>query len=160
GRMPPWHADPKHGKWSNDRSLSKEEKDTLLGWIKQGCPKGDPKDLPPAKTFVKGWTIGKPDVVFEMKEEFTVPAKAGARGVAYKYFRVPTTFTEDKWVQAAEAKPGAREVVHHIIVYVFAPGAGRPGGRGRDGIGDGLLVAYAPGDMPLALKPGEAKKIP
>src|SRR5262249_40934670 len=25
GRMPPWHADPKHGKFRNDRSLSRED---------------------------------------------------------------------------------------------------------------------------------------
>ena len=28
GAMPPWHADPKHGKFLNDRSLSAEEKAT------------------------------------------------------------------------------------------------------------------------------------
>jgi thiol-disulfide isomerase/thioredoxin len=157
-RMPPWHADPHFGKFTNDRRLTKEEKTTLLGWIKQGCPKGDAKDLPPAKTFVKGWSIGKPDVVFEMKEESIVPAKTGPKGVAYRYFRVPTNFTEDKWVQAAEAHPGARAVVHHIIVYVVPPGKWK---RDRnDGIGDGFLVAYAPGDMPLVLAPGQAKKVP
>src|SRR5262249_16682892 len=36
-RMPPWHADPKHGKFANDRSLTQAERDTLLSWIKQGC---------------------------------------------------------------------------------------------------------------------------
>jgi len=46
GRMPPWHADPKYGHFTNDRSLTKQERETLLGWIKQGCPKGDMKDLP------------------------------------------------------------------------------------------------------------------
>src|SRR5206468_1114807 len=45
-RMPPWHADPKHGKFENDRSLPREERDALLAWIDGGCPKGDDKDLP------------------------------------------------------------------------------------------------------------------
>lgn len=170
-RMPPWHADPKHGSFANDRSLTAQERTTLLEWIKQGCPKGDAADLPPTRQWPEGWTIGKPDVVFEMPAAFTVPAEPGPRGVPYKYFSVATNFAEDRWVQAAEARPGAREVVHHIIVYVVD--RSRAGGRNprpsrppegelarRDGIGNGFLTAYAPGDLPLVLEPGKAKKIP
>jgi peroxiredoxin len=156
-RMPPWHADPKHGKFQNNRSLTQAERDTLLGWIKQGCPQGDPKDLPPAREFVEGWRIGKPDQVFTMNKEFHVPAEMKG-GVPYQEFVVQTNFTEDMWVRAAEAKPGNRAVVHHIIVYVFDPSKGRE--RTDDGIGNGFLVGFAPGDMPLMLGPGEAKKIP
>ena len=29
GTMPPWHADPAHGKWQNDRRLSAAEKDVI-----------------------------------------------------------------------------------------------------------------------------------
>ncbi len=158
-RMPPWHADPRHGQFSNDRSLSKEERETLLGWIQQDCPQGDPRDLPPAKRFPQGWTIGNPDVVFFLPDEFTVPAKAGKKGVRYQYFQVDTNFDEDRWVQAAEARPGNRAVVHHIIVYVQKPGE-EPGRKGPDGIGDGLLVAFAPGELPAQFAPGTAKKIP
>jgi hypothetical protein len=164
GRMPPWHAHPRHDTFSNDRRLSADEKKTLLSWIKQGCPKGDPSDLPPARKFAEGWAIGKPDVVLQMPTEATVPATAGERGLRYRYYVVKTNFTEDKWIQAAEARPGAREVVHHIIVYVVHQPTlfGKPerAGDRRDGIGNGFLTAYAPGDMPLMLKPGEAKKIP
>src|SRR5262249_29486185 len=71
-RMPPWHADPKHGKFANDRSLSKADRETLLAWIDQGCAKGDDKDLPPPAKFPEGWSIGQPDVVFTMPEAFTV----------------------------------------------------------------------------------------
>jgi peroxiredoxin len=157
-RMPPWYADPEHGKFANDRSLSKDDRDTLLAWVAQGCPKGDPKDLPPEREFSKGWIIGKPDVVVTMPEAAKVPAKAGSDGIKYQFFMVETNYDEDRWIQAAEAKPGAREVVHHIIVYVAAPGK-RPG-RGPDGIGDGFLVGYAPGDMPAVFTPGTAKKLP
>ncbi len=160
-RMPPWHADPAHGKFSNDRSLTQEDRDALLSWVEQGCPKGDPKDLPAERAFAKGWIIGKPDVVFTMPDEIKVPAKTDANGIKYKHVLVPTNFDEDRWVQAAEAKPGAREVVHHIIVYVAAKGQ-RPGAGGnpRDGIGNGFLAAYAPGDMPAMFAPGTAKKLP
>jgi peroxiredoxin len=154
-RMPPWYADPKHGTFSNDRTLSKEDRDNLLAWIKQGCPKGDPADLPPAKKFAEGWTIGKPDAVVKMGQTVTVPSKVEKKSIAYKYFEVKTNFDEDKWIQAAECRPGNRAVVHHIIVFV------RSGERDRaDDIGAGLLAAYAPGDMPAIFPEGTAKKIP
>ena len=156
-RMPPWHADPKHGKFRNDRSLSTEERDTLLTWIKQGCPRGDEKE-PAPKKFAEGWTIGEPDVVFTMGQEFKVPAKAGKNGIPYKYFLVKTDFTEDKWIQAVEAKPGNRAVVHHILVYAGADL--KRGGDVTDGIGARLLVAEAPGDLATIFAPGYAKKVP
>jgi peroxiredoxin len=167
GRMPPWLADPKHGHFANDRSLSKQERDTLLGWIKDGCPKGDAKDLPPEKKWSADWRIGKPDAVFEMPTTYTVPAEAGPKGLAYRYFQVQTKFDEDRWIQAAEARPGSREVVHHILVFIVDPFRKDPKnkrgnriGPPADGIGRGLLVAFAPGDMPLRLAPGYAKKLP
>ncbi|MCI0463100.1 MAG: redoxin domain-containing protein [Gemmataceae bacterium] len=155
-RMPPWHADPKHGKWSNDRSLSPEERKTILAWIDQGCPKGDMKDLPKPREFVKGWTIGKPDAVFEMKEEYAVPARGPKTGIPYEYFEVETGFTEDKWVERAESRPGATEVVHHIIVFIVPPG--QPFNKKSPNFP--TLSGTAPGDMPLILPPGMAKRVP
>jgi mono/diheme cytochrome c family protein/peroxiredoxin len=159
GRMPPWHADPKHGEFANDRRLTPADRSALLAWIEGGCPKGDDKDLPPERTFPEGWTIGKPDAVYSMQDAFTVPAKAGDRGVEYKYFEVPTNFATDVWVQAAEAKPGNRALVHHIIVFIRPP-AGSPDRDKEDHLGDGFLTGYAPGDMPTVYAPGTAKRIP
>ncbi len=157
-RMPPWHADPRYGKFMNDRSLSAAERATLLAWIDQGCPKGENKDLPPPRKFSTGWSIGSPDAVLTMPTEFRVPAKAPARGVAYKYFVVPTNFEQDVWVQAAEARPGNPSVVHHIIVYVML--AGKRVKDLGDGIGSGMLVAFAPGDFGSVYSAGAAKRIP
>ncbi len=159
-RMPPWHADPKHGTFANDRSLTEESRKALLGWIDQGCPKGDIKDLPPAKSYTEGWSIGKPDVVFSMPKKFTVPAKTGRNGIKYQYFQAETGFDSDMWVRAAEAKPGNRAVVHHIIVYVFNLKGGPKRERTADDIGDGFLIAWAPGDLGSVYPEGMAKKIP
>lgn len=157
-RMPPWHADPQHGSFRNDRRLTKEEYDTLLAWIDQGCPQGDPKDAPPPRQFAEGWAIGQPDQIFSMPREFKVPAQGPKSGVRYQNFRVDTNFQEDKWIQAVEARPGNRAVVHHIIVYVLVNGKRLQGAE--DGIGQGFLVAYAPGDFGVSLPPGAAKRIP
>jgi peroxiredoxin len=157
-RMPPWLADPHHGHFANDRSLSAADREALLTWVRQGCPEGDRKDLPAPREFPADWAIGKPDVVFSMPNEFKVPVQAPRGGVPYQMFVVDTNFAEDRWVQAAEARPGNRAVVHHILVYVRQRGQMRQ--RTEDGIGYGMLAAYAPGDMPLHLEPGEAKRIP
>jgi len=154
-RMPPWHADPRYGHFANDRSLSARERATLIAWVDQGNPLGDTKELPPPRTFSEGWVIGQPDVVFELPETYYVPAQGV---VSYVYFRVPTNFKEDRWVQAAEAVPGDRSVVHHIIVYVVdtLKGSRGPGGRQRPM----HFVGYAPGDAPSIFPEGTAKRIP
>ncbi|HTG15288.1 MAG TPA: thiol-disulfide isomerase [Blastocatellia bacterium] len=116
--MPPWHADPHHGEFANDRRLTQNEVDTIVAWVDQGAKEGDPKDLPPVPEMVEGWHIGKPDVVFTMPEEFTF-AESGPD--EYRYFKIPTNFKEDMWVQAAEAQPGNKKIVHHIIAFVAKP---------------------------------------
>jgi peroxiredoxin len=150
-RMPPWHADPRHGKFANDRHLSPKERATLLAWVEQGTPLGDPAKAPAPKAWVDGWNIGQPDLVVELPEEYVVPAEGE---VNYQYFVVPSGFTEDRWIQAAEARPTDRSVVHHIIVYLQVPGEPRDRGPGVH------LCGYAPGDMPTVLPPGTAKRIP
>jgi hypothetical protein len=150
-RMPPWHADPRYGKFSNDRRLSPRERSTLLAWVDHGAPLGDPAALPAPRTFPEKWTIGTPDAVFEIP----APQVVAAQGTLdYVHVRVPTHFKEDRWIQAAEAQPGDRAVVHHIIVYVDDHG-----GRRRRG-GEAHLCGFAPGDLPTVLPAGTAKKIP
>jgi mono/diheme cytochrome c family protein len=114
-KMPPWHADPKVGDFVNDPRLADEEISKIDAWVRSGTKEGDAKDLPPAPQFVEGWHI-KPDVVLTIPE-FTV---AGGSQDDYEYIYVPTNFTEDKWVQAAEVAPGDRRVVHHATVSVIA----------------------------------------
>ncbi len=118
GVMPPWHAEGAHGTFLNDRRLSDLEKGTLLRWVEGGAKMGDAKELPPAPVYATGWEIGTPDAIVTMPENFTVPASGT---VEYQYFEIPTNLTEDKWVQAIEFMPGAREVVHHVLVYAKVP---------------------------------------
>src|SRR5438876_612887 len=89
-KMPPWFADPAYGKFSNDRSLSQAEIDTVVRWVDAGAPEGDAKDAPKPLKFVDGWNMGVPDVVFEMPNAFTIPATGK---VPYQYITVATNFT-------------------------------------------------------------------
>src|SRR5437868_12974680 len=72
--MPPWGADAAHGTFRNDPSLTQSEIDTIAAWVDAGAPKGDDKDLPATPQFADGWTIGKPDAIFTMEEDFHIPA--------------------------------------------------------------------------------------
>ncbi len=150
--MPPWLADPAHGEFKNDRRLSKEEVATISAWVSAGAPEGNSADLPASPTFVIGWNIGKPDQVIDIGRDLDVAAEGT---IPYQYFRVPTNFTEDKWVQAAEIRPDKRDVVHHIIVFIQEPGKNNAIG----GEGGSLLVGWAPGDTAAQFEPGTARLI-
>jgi hypothetical protein len=118
GRMPPWHADPKHGDFLNEARMTDEEKELFRRWVSDGAPQGDLADLPPARDFSEEWTIPEPRTVFRMPEPYEVPATGT---VEYQYFYFDPKFTEDKWVYSAEARPGNREVVHHLIMFYLPP---------------------------------------
>lgn len=150
-RMPPWHADPRFGDFREERRLTQEEIDTVVAWIADGTPEGNPADLPPAREYPEGWRIGKPDVIFELPQEVTVPAKGT---VPYLYFETPTNFKEDMYLQAAEARPGNRAVVHHIVLFYKAPGEG----RGR--LFENWIDGAAPGNIPMQLPEGLGRRIP
>lgn len=170
--MPPWFADPKHGEFSNDCRLEQKEIDTITAWVEGGAKEGDPKEMPPNPKYVEGWQIGKPDVVLPMTVDFNIPAEGA---VPYKYFAVPTNFTEDRYVQVAEIRPGDRAHVHHVIVSVRYPGQGPQLEAGEINLearqaganaqarsaedSDGRLVGWAPGEAPLILRDGQAKLV-
>jgi mono/diheme cytochrome c family protein len=156
--MPPWTADPRYGHWANDARLSQQDIDTIVAWVNAGAPKGDDRDLPPAPKFAEGWTIGKPDAVVEMQEEYTVPADGT---VPYLYFSMPTGFTEDKWIQAMEIRPGNRSVVHHVIAYAQDAGVRdtNPGGEGELRRGRTHLGGITPNKTGIVYGPGTARLI-
>jgi hypothetical protein len=164
GQMPPWHATQSHGTFQNDRRLSDQEKASIIQWVDGSAPQGNPQDLPPQPKFSDGWEIGKPDAIISMPKEFVIPESGE---VAYQYFQVPTNFTEDKWVQAIEVRPGTRSVVHHVLVFSRESGAKASPmpfsqvvpniGSHRGEAGPGSLVATtAPGTNAMILPPGKA----
>ena len=113
-KMPPWYADPAHGHFANDRRLSQDEIDTLVAWADGGAKEGDPKAAPKPVTFTEGWVMGKPDLVLEMPEAYQVPASGT---VEYTYFVTPSGFTEDRWVQQVEVRPGDKSVAAGSEIY-------------------------------------------
>jgi hypothetical protein len=184
GTMPPWHAEAPTGTFSNERKLTMAEKAILTRWSDNGAPQGDPKDMPAVPVFPQGWTIGTPDAVIAMSQPYEVPASGT---INYQYFTAPTNFTEDKWIQAIEIRPGVRSVVHHVLVFASEPGGsprqqpfvqannplaqalapliaaaaarGRTQGDGGAGRRGPLIATTAPGTNAQVFEPGAALQI-
>ncbi len=175
-KMPPWFADSSVQHYSNDMSLSAADIATLGAWSDGGAPEGNPADAPAPRRFADGWNIVEagrtPDKIVQMPEPYQVPAKGT---VEYTYIIIPTGFTEDTWVTAAEIRPGNRGLMHHAVLYLRTPGSQwlheypknvpfvpkpREGtdGRSSDGdrtsegtLADEWLVDYVPGAPPFTL---------
>lgn len=163
GTMPPWFAAPaeagQRSAWANDRRLPAADKADLLTWLGSGKPLGDPADAPRPRIYPDGWLIGPPDAVFEFPQAVAVKANGT---MPYQNITIETHLTEDKWVKAVEVRPSAREVVHHVLVFVLPPGNDKAG-QLRDTAADerrGFFAAYVPGQSVLTYPDGFAKRLP
>ena len=170
--MPPWFADPRYGKFANNRNLAEADLKTLVAWVDAGEPAGDPKDAPAPMKWMAAWRMGKPDIEYEMPNAFNVPASGI---IEYQYILIPTGFTEDKWVQMTEMRPGNPSVVHHANAFLRPPGSqwmadAKPGAvflpsaaQSKSGIPGRdqyeLLASYTPGLQPWVCSPGAAKLV-
>jgi hypothetical protein len=155
--MPPWFAAAPsagaHSEWANDRSLSAREKRDLLAWLNAGRPVGDPADAPLPRQWPGEWQIGTPDAVLRLPQALEVKATGT---MPYQYVSVETGFAEEKWVRGFEVQPSAREVVHHVLVFIQQKGETRP----RLSEADGFFAAYVPGNNAVIYPEGFAKPLP
>jgi hypothetical protein len=160
--MPPWFAAPaakgEHSMWANDRSLAEQDRTDLLAWLENGRPLGDAGDAPLARSWPAEWEIGTPDAVFQIPQPIEVRATGT---MPYQIATVSTSLAEDKWIQAIEIKPTAREVVHHVLVFVKQRGAAAIGRRiGNEDEGGGFFAAYVPGNDHVIYSAEFAKALP
>ena len=129
--MPPWFIDKTAGiqQFKNDVSLSDAEIDTIVRWVDGGAREGNPADMPPLRTFPQsqGWQIGTPDLVVTQEEPFKMYTNGSDW---WATFTVESRLTEDRWIKAAQLRPGNAKIVHHFCAGVVPAGgrSGRPGG--------------------------------
>ena len=153
-RMPPWHADPVHGTFANDRSLSVEEIRKVVHWVEAGAPRGDGDD--PLESSSEGWPewpLGEPDLVLDIPP-FDVPASGV---VDYKYRYIKNPLDHDVWVRAAEILPGDRAALHHVITTWAVP---NDDGSMRKPKARGGLGGYVPGSATDAYPEGTGRLLP
>jgi hypothetical protein len=174
-KMPPWFADPRYGRFSNDSSLTPDQIAILSAWADAQAPEGNPSDAPPQVDSTPGWNIEEPDAVYEMPHAMPIPANGD---VPYQYIIIPTKFKEDRWVQMSEIRPSNRMVVHHAVAYIRDPKSswlqGAPIGtpfsandlpseaQRRDAMWttSDILLVYAPGSLPDQWAGDFAKLVP
>jgi hypothetical protein len=154
-KMPPWFSEPGYSHFTNDRTLSDADIQTLVAWADGGAVEGNAKDAPaPIKFPPAGWSI-EPQMVIEMPMDIQLPATGT---INYKSILVKANFPEDVWVVGADLRPGNTEAVHHMRAIVRPPGSqwmkdAIPGVAyesgdaevGRQGEGTDLLGKYNPG---------------
>lgn len=161
-RMPPWKPAPGYGEFQGERRLTQAQIDLIVRWVDSGAPEGDPRDLPPTLEFSEKWTLGTPDLVLEPEADFTVPAEGKD---IYRCFSIPTGLLENRFVAGVEVRPGARSLVHHVILFQDSLGLSarlraddsQPGYSCFGGPGfpaTGALGAWAPGNRPQMLPDG------
>ena len=154
GRMPPWHADPQVGHWLNDRTLSIEERRTLVHWVEAGAARGEGPDplLEPPPPAISEHGLGEPDLVIELS-----PYEVPATGVVdYKYPYVENPLDRDVWIKAMVVEPGSVEVVHHALVGTSA----NVSTDNDERIFDNYLGGYAPGSQDNLLPEGTGVFVP
>jgi hypothetical protein len=123
-QMPPWHIDQSVGvrKFKNDMSLTDEQIATIVTWVDQGAPEGNPADFV-AKPAAQGlyWQAerdgyGPPDLVIRAPMQ-TMPAVH--QDVWWRPMQeIP--ITEPRWVRMVEIRPAnlaGRKILHHSIAY-------------------------------------------
>lgn len=178
GLMPPWKATQGYGEFHDEAAmtLTRKERETIQKWADAGAPLGDKKKLPKPKTFPSGWQLGEPDMILEPDREYELAAEGND---VYRHFVVKTNFTEDRYIQGVEVRPGNRAVVHHVIAYIDAfprsdgkyqseilaekskdgqPGYDNFGGPGYNPLG--MLAGWAPGNEPQKLQDGNGIFVP
>ncbi len=164
--MPPWGAAEGYGEFKNKRALTEEEIDTIARWVDAGAPAGNPLDEPPPIDFPDEWQLGTPDLVLDPGGDFRV---RGRGRDFYRSFVLPYQPEEDVWISAIEIIPGAKEVVHHLGIYLDTEGISPKLDRESPGLGfdkdmgfnySMIIDLWAPGGSPRFLADGMAFSMP
>ncbi len=179
GFMPPWNAELGYGQFIGQRFISKRQISALVAWAKGGSPEGNAEERGPEPLLPEAgkWPLGPPDLVIKMSEPFPVPA--GGKDI-YRHFVLPAGTSEDQDLIAIDFRPGAAEVVHHVIINHDKTGKAKAldGKDKRQGYNPhsnaarrkltnlwGLDVlesfaGWAPGQLPFQLPGGVAQRLP
>jgi hypothetical protein len=160
--MPPWKADPADGPFVGQHPLTDREILLFRRWLDAGVPEGDPRDLPPARDWVEGWQLGKPDLVITLKQPYTLPAEGTD---AFRIFVLPIPVETTRFVRGLEFRPGNPKVVHHANIRIDTTSVSRKldeagPGPGYDGLiartatyPDGHFLGWTPGQVAPLLPP-------
>ena len=157
-QMPPWHIDKTVGiqEFKNDRSLSDDQIATIVKWVDQNAPQGDPKDMPAARVWPTEqiWEMApafgqtQPDLIVR-SAPWT--QKAGANDTWWKPI-VESGLTEPRWVRGVEVRPGTvkgRKITHHANTDLLQIDPDAPDPQ----MTPGRFTEWAVGKQPELIRP-------
>ncbi|MDX1385252.1 MAG: thiol-disulfide isomerase [Thermoanaerobaculia bacterium] len=111
--MPPWDAVPGPVAFANDISLSDEEIRTIVAWVDQGAPEGDPAKMPPVPEFAEGWRLGEPDLVVELP-----PLEVPADGEdLFPTVILKLDSEQARNLRGIEWQVDNKQVMHHLVLF-------------------------------------------
>jgi len=116
GIMPPWPADPDYRHFVAERFLTAFEKEMIKQWVEDGCPEGDTVTHPIPPHFPEGSQLGKPDMVFTLKEPFIIP---GDNADHFMVIKIPYELPADTFIRLVEYVPGNRSLSHHVNGHII-----------------------------------------
>ena len=122
--MPPWGAtEHTAGQFSNERTLSDAEIETIVTWVESGAARGNPTDAPEPVEFGNSgdWYMGEPHLIVPI-ERIWVGDDVEDWQPRFTMTVTKEMLPEARWIQAVEMRPGS-EVVHHMIASAAVPAA-------------------------------------
>ena len=156
--MPPWHLDRRLGiqDFKNDPSLTDAEIATIVTWVDNGAPQGNPADTPtpPAFAPADAWQIGDPDLVVRFPTYTVRDAGPDLFGNLFTEFGLD----EDRYITSIQTRPvgdRSREVVHHALSYAIEQNE-----EGESMTGGIFLVEYASGKQAEIYPPDSGLLLP
>lgn len=152
--MPPWLAAPCCNTFFHDTSLTAEQVATLDAWVAQGAPRGPDIPVVPLPSVT---TLSRVDVTATMTQPYT-PQPTDGRIDDFRCFVLDWPLEGETFVTGLQPRPGARSIVHHLIVATVQNEAadalkqregedGRPGFPCEGGLGNLNLDAYIGGSL-------------
>lgn len=148
-RMPPWMPDPACQSFTGSRRLEQSEVDTVVSWVQDGSPLGDPRDQKPPPPAQQG--LAQPSATVDIGGSYT---PAGLDD--YRCFLANPALAQDRDLIAYEFVPGHRPEVHHVLIYSATAAAANAADAADPGVGwgcgggpgvavDSLVAGWVPG---------------
>jgi len=166
--MPPWFADEPKGVFSNERSLTDKEIQTIVAWVDAGAPAGDKPAASQAarspEAESQGYTLGKPDLIVKMPEPFYVSDEAQDVQGTFHAKLTDEMLPNDVLVRAWEFRAGTylkgQDTVHHMCGGIrdpkFVATAASDAGKGTDNLSLGCIAG---GAEPILLPEGFGREL-
>ena len=153
--MPPFLPAGCCNEFQDDISLSAEQIEIVNAWVNQGAPEGDESNYDGPLDPVGG--LSRVDVEISMPRGYT-PQPAPGRVDDFRCFVLDWPLDEETFVTGLNPLPGARQIVHHLIVATVDASTadslrdlegedGRPGFECEGGLGSFGITGIIGGSL-------------